>query len=100
MHKSNLGSINFIGESRALLQWPSMYAYHTSSSSSCIGCSVQKCCTFTHAGGSRSVFVAPISDCGDFIVLRTTKTEQNVGKRFWGCPKYKVKFIQLFLMQT
>jgi len=56
--------------------------------------------TFTHATGSISAFVAPICDCGQFVVLRITTTEKNVGKKFWGCPNYKVKFIQLGLIQT
>jgi len=74
MHKSNLGSITFIGESRALFLWALMSAYPISSSSNCTSCGVQKCCTFTHAGGSTSAFVAPIYDCGDFAILKTTTT--------------------------
>jgi len=77
-----------------------MSAYYTTLSSSCTGCGVQKRGTFTHVVGNTSVFVVPICDCGEFVILRTTTTEKNVGKRFWGCPMYKVKFIQLGLMQT
>jgi len=86
MYKSNLGSITLTEESRALFQWPSVYAYHNSSSSSCTSCGVQKSCTFTHVDGSKSAFVAPICDCGEFSVLRTT-TEKHVRKRFWGYHK-------------
>jgi len=53
---------------------------------SCTGCGVQKHCTLNHAGGRASDFVAPISDCVDFDVLRTT--EKNFGKQFWDFPKY------------
>lgn len=42
------------------------------------GCGVQKYCSFTHGGGSMSAFVAPICDCGGFVVLRTTTK-----KRCW-----------------
>ena len=65
-------------------------------------CSVmQKRGTFTHAARSTSTFIAPICDCREFAILRTPTTEKkNVRKRFWGCPKYNVKFIQLGLMQT
>jgi len=77
-----------------------MSVYHTTSLSSCIGCGVQKHGTFTHAAGSTSAFVVPICDCGEFVVLGTTTRKKNVKKRFWGCPKFKVKFIQLGLMQT
>jgi len=69
--------------------------------SSCTGCGVQKRCTFTHADGNTSAFVASICGCRDFAVLRTTTTEKkNARKQFWSCPKYKVKFIQLGLLQT
>jgi len=61
---------------------------------------VQKRGTFTHATGSTSAFVAPICDCGQFVVLRIATIEKNVGKFFWGYPNYKVKFIQLGLKQT
>jgi len=78
-----------------------MSVYHNTSSSSCTGCSVQKRGTFTHVTGSTSVFVAPICDCGQFVVLRIATTEkQNVGKIFRGCLNYKVKFIELGLIQT
>jgi len=78
-----------------------MFMHDTTSSSSCTSCGVKTRGTFTHAAGSRSAFVAPICDCGQFVVLRTATTgKKNAGKRFWGCPKYKVKFIQLSLMQT
>jgi len=26
--------------------------------------------------------------------------KKNVGKQFWGCPKYKINFIQLVFMHT
>jgi len=70
------------------------------SSSSCTGCDAKSRGTFTHVAGSTSAFVAPICDCGQFAVLRTATTEQNVEKRFWGCPKYKVNLIQFGFMQT
>ena len=40
---------------------------------------VQKRGTFTHATGSTSAFVAPISDCGQFVVLRIATTEKKFG---------------------
>jgi len=62
---------------------------------------VQKRGTFTHATRSTSAFVAPICDCGQFVVLRIATTEQkNAGIFFLGCLKYKVKFIQLGLIQN
>jgi len=38
---------------------------------------VQKRGTFTHATRSTSALVAPICDCGKFVVLRTTTTEER-----------------------
>jgi len=61
---------------------------------------VQKRGTFTHATGSTSVIVASICDCGQFVVLRIETTEKNARNFFWGCLNYKVKFIQLGLIQT
>jgi len=61
---------------------------------------VQKRGTFTHATGSTSAFVAPICECGQFAILRIATTQKNAGIFFWGCPNYKVKFIQLGLKQT
>ncbi|XP_014511758.1 uncharacterized protein LOC106770464 [Vigna radiata var. radiata] len=31
-----------------------------------------------------------ICHCGESCVLRTAKTVKNRGKKFWGCPRYKV----------
>jgi len=61
-----------------------MSMYHTSSSSSCTGCGAQKCYTFIYAGASTSAFVAPICDCGDFVVLRTTTIEKKCRKTILG----------------
>jgi len=61
---------------------------------------VQKRGTFNHAIGSTSAFVAPICDFGQFVVLRIATTEKDVGNFFWSCPNYKVKFIQLGLIET
>ncbi len=53
----------------------------------------------SHGGGSRTTFVAPICDCGEFVVLRTATMVKNCGRQFWGCPKYKVRCIKLWLMK-
>jgi len=45
---------------------------------------------FCSASGCRSVNITPSCYCGDKVVLRTTKTAKNKGKRFWGCPNFKV----------
>ena len=54
------------------------------SSSNCTGCGAKSRGTFTHAAGSTSAFVAPICDCGHFVVLRTTTTEKKMPKNDFG----------------
>jgi len=61
-----------------------MSGYHTSSSTNSTGCGVQKCYTFTQVGGNTSVFVAPISDCGDFVILRIITTEKKMLENDFG----------------
>ncbi|QCE11032.1 hypothetical protein DEO72_LG10g2265 [Vigna unguiculata] len=46
---------------------------------------------FCSASGCRSVNITPSCYCGDKVVLRTTKTAKNKGKRFWGCPNFKYR---------
>jgi len=46
-------SIIFFGQPKALLQWVSMYAYHSSSLCNCTSSSEQKHCTFAHGGGAQ-----------------------------------------------
>jgi len=47
---------------------------------------VQKRGTFTHVTGSISTFVAPICDCGQFVILRIATTGKNAGKFFGVVP--------------
>jgi len=37
----------------------------------------------------------PVCYCGEKVVLRTARTPKNRGKQFWGCPKYKVRSMEL-----
>ena len=39
----------------------------------------------------------PSCDCGLEAVIRTARTEDNPGRRFYGCPKYKVNYFSLLL---
>ena len=48
---------------------------------------------FCSGGGCRSITVTPTCYCGDKSMLRTAKTTKNKGKRFWGCPNFKVMLI-------
>jgi len=38
----------------------------------------------------------PVCYCGEKVVLRTARTPKNRGKQFWGCPKYKVRSMELW----
>ena len=60
----------------------------------------QKSSVNCNEGGCRSSNVTPICYCGAKAVLRTVRTAKNKGKRFWGCPNFKVMlfvFCVLFL---
>jgi len=52
---------------------------------------MQKRGTFTHAIGSTSAFVAPICDCGQFVVLRIATTEKKCWKFFLGLSQLQGK---------
>jgi len=61
-----------------------MSAHDTISSSSCTGCGVKTRGTFTHVAGNTSAFVAPICDCGQFVVLRTTTIGKKMSENDFG----------------
>ena len=76
------------------------YIYAFVSSCSCNRLEVQQQqSNSSHGGGNRMTFVAPICDCGEFVVLRTATIVKNCGRQFWGCPKYKVRCIKLWFMK-
>ncbi|KAL2664217.1 hypothetical protein AAZV13_02G146100 [Glycine max] len=35
----------------------------------------------------------PICDCEQLVVVQTTLTMNHFGRRFWGCPNYKVRVL-------
>ncbi|GAU49418.1 hypothetical protein TSUD_374370 [Trifolium subterraneum] len=39
--------------------------------------------------GGRWTVATPNCRCGQFCVLRTSKTIPNYGRKFWGCRNYK-----------
>ncbi|XP_014506289.1 uncharacterized protein LOC106766040 [Vigna radiata var. radiata] len=41
---------------------------------------------------SRGGGITPICYCGDFAVLKVTKTARNAGRQFWACRHYKGAF--------
>jgi len=69
-----------------------MWAYRSASVSSC-SCNrmevQQQRSNSSHGGGSRTTFVAPICDCGEFMVLKTATTVKNCGRQFWGCQSIR-----------
>ena len=88
--------VEFVGVALFVVE---MCAYRSTFVSSC-SCNrlevQQQRSNSSHGGGSRMTFVAPICDCGEFAVLRTTTIFKNYGRQFWGCPKYKVRCIKLW----
>jgi len=69
-----------------------MSAHDMTLSSSCTGCGAKSRGTFTHAPKSTSAFVAPICDCGHFVVLRTATTEKKCRKKILGLSQVQGKF--------
>jgi len=61
---------------------------------------VQKRGTFTHATGSTSAFVAPICDCGQFVVFENSDNRKKCWKIFLGLSQLQGKIKQLGLIQT
>jgi len=51
-----------------------------------------------NAGGCRSSNVMPNCYCGAKAVLRIARTAKNKGKRFWGCPNFKVMSFVFFVL--
>jgi len=48
-----------------------------------------------HGGGSKRLGSMPFCYCGEKAVLRTARTPKSRGKQLWGCPKYKVRSMEL-----
>jgi len=50
---------------------------------------------FCGGSGSTDLGVSVMCYCGEKAALRTARTLKNKGKKFWGCPKYKVSLGEL-----
>jgi len=44
----------------------------------------------SHEGVRRRFDLTPVCDCGEKAITRTNRTAKNKGRKFWGCPKFKV----------
>ena len=51
--------------------------------------------SFCGGSGSTDLGVSVMCYCGEKATLRTARTLKNKGKKFWGCPKYKVSLGEL-----
>ncbi|XP_014524572.1 uncharacterized protein LOC106780775 [Vigna radiata var. radiata] len=65
---------------------------HSCSSSTCNECGRKHLRSVSSRGdgGWNRKDASLICHCGKKTVLRTAKTSKNRGKKFWGCPRYKV----------
>jgi len=72
-----------------------MASSHSWSTCSCNGLGVQNRSDSCHGGGSKRLGSMPVCYCGEQAFLRTARTLKNRGKQFWGCPKYKVRSMEL-----
>jgi len=67
-----------------------------SEANSCKSCSCSHneiCGVSSLGGGWKGLGVSPICQCGEVAVLRTARTSRNAGKKFWGCPNFKVSLL-------
>jgi len=82
---------------RGCLPRLSMAPYHSWSSCSYNGFGgVQNRSGSSNRDGSKRLDSMPVCYCGEKVVLRTARTPKNREKQFWGCPKYKVRSMELF----
>jgi len=44
----------------------------------------------SHGGVGRRFDFASLCYCGEKATMRTVRTAKNRGRKFWGCPKFKV----------
>ncbi|QCD93297.1 hypothetical protein DEO72_LG5g1370 [Vigna unguiculata] len=49
----------------------------------------------SHGGVGRRFDFAPLCYCGEKAIMRTGRTAKNRGRKFWGCPKFKVEVKKL-----
>jgi len=63
-----------------------------SPSHSCSSCTwgMKNSTVSSHGGVGRRFDFAPICYCGEKAIMRTARTAKNRGRKFWGCPKFKV----------
>lgn len=71
---------------------------HPGSSSSCSGWRKQDSNVVSGGGRGGCSNGGPICYCGMKSVLRTARTIKNRGKQFWGCSKFKVRFLFVLLV--
>jgi len=64
---------------------------------SCVSCGS---CSSSDVGGKQksSVNMTPSCYCGAKAVLRTARIAKNKGKRFWGCPNFKVMLFVFYVL--
>jgi len=46
--------------------------------------------------GWKGLGVTLICLCGEVVVMRTARISRNVGKKFRGCPNFKVRLLSVF----
>jgi len=44
----------------------------------------------SHGGVMRRFDLTPVCYYGEKAITRTVRTAKNRGRKFWGCPKFKV----------
>jgi len=71
-----------------------------SPSHSCSSCTwgMKNSTVSSHGGVGRRFDFAPLCHCGEKAIMRTARTAKNRGRKFWGCPKFKVWDMEMNLV--
>jgi len=46
----------------------------------------------SYGGAVRRSDLTPVCYCGEKAITRTARTAKNRGRKFLGCPKFKVRY--------
>jgi len=60
------------------------------SSYTCNGWGMKNSSVSSHGGVMRRFDLTPVCYYGEKAITRTVRTAKNRGRKFWGCPKFKV----------
>jgi len=75
-----------------------MFSFHSCSSCTCNGWGMKNSSVSFHGGVGRRFDFAPLCYCGEKAITRIARIAKNKGRKFWGCPKFKVCDMEMNLV--